>query len=269
MGVEVRAMTIPDNICFIDIETLPEGATVGMDATRAPGWEPPSVEGFVAEPERKTCPAHFRKPDAIERWEANESGRYSAAVRDAWLAAHEAMKAEKVKARKEWASGSLDGMRGRIACVSIAFGEGEIDVIECAEDEAGGLADLDAVMRRRKPRAIVAHYGIGFDFPFIQLRAVKHDLLGLARRFHQDKPWDGLLVDTKALWPMVRGSKGANLANVCAFLGIDHDVDNPITGADVLDAYIAGRWGDVVAHAAADVRDLRGVYRVLAQVRGL
>ena len=256
---------IPDNVCFIDLETLPEDACVGMDPGCAPGWTPTPIDQLVAEPGRRTCPTSYRKSQTIDAWEARESERYSTAVREAWLAAHDAQEIERAKGREEWAKGSLNPLRGRVACISVAFGEGDVDVIECAEDEASGLRELSG--RIGGARVFVAHYGIGFDFPFLQVRAMRHGGLRLARALHQDKPWDGRLVDTKDWWPVV-GRKGARLVDCCALLGIDHSEGNPIDGSEVLDAYISGRWQEVVEHARADVRDLREVYRVLAQVRG-
>jgi len=268
------ATVIPDSICFIDIETLPEEAHVGMDTDAPPGWDDPGWQYETPKPRK--VPGNYRDFAKIQAWEVSENERHSRACRDALLAAEESRKAARADAWSKWAKGSLSGMRGRVACIAVAFGESDVAVIECAEKEEAGLERLDAALveqrtQCRQPLTFVAHYGIGFDFPFIQLRAMKCQRLGLARKFHQAKPWDGLLVDTKDLWPKVGGyrAKGGRLADCCAHLGINHDDDNPITGAEVLDAYIAGRWGAVVAHAAADVRDLREVYRVLAQVRGL
>ena len=61
--------------------------------------------------------------------------------------------------------------------------------------------------------------------------------------------------------------RGTKLGDLCELFGIDHDIDNPIDGSQVLAAYVEGQWADVIAHAAADVRDLRELYRILWKVR--
>ena len=64
---------IPDSVVFIDLETLPGDATVGMDLTQAPGWEAPPL--VVEEPKRRTVPASYKKDTAIQSWLLKEQGR--------------------------------------------------------------------------------------------------------------------------------------------------------------------------------------------------
>lgn len=117
----------------------------------------------------------------------------------------------------------------------------------------------------------VAHNGRRFDFPLLQLRALKHGQLDLARSLHQAKPWDERLIDTCEWWPRTGwGASGssARMDDICAFLGIDRP-DNPIDGSQVLDAYVSGRLDEVVQHCLADVRVLREVFVTLATMRGV
>ena len=271
---------IPDNVVFIDLETLPGDATMGMDLTQAPGWEAPPL--VVEEPKARTRPRNLKDPAKIQIWHVGEAKR----MEEAWLAAkakaREDRGAERAKALKHWRDGSMDGYRARIACISIAFGEHPVQVIDCVDDEGAGLRELGAWayrsiqwQRARNPGGFrglrwVAHNGDGFDFPMIQLRAMGHGGLRLAGRFHKEKAWDTHLVDTLKWWPTMGGwgdrFKGTKLDDICGHLGIKR-TDNPIDGSQVLDAYVRGEWPDVIAHAHADVRDLREVYRVLADVR--
>jgi len=234
---------IRENVCFLDIETLVEDAVEGMDPTCAPGWEAPKIEDLVEEPKRRTCPANYGDA-AAERWESKESTRYSAAVRDAWLAAHEAIQLDRAKTRETWAKGSLSPLRGRVACISLAFGERAVQVIECADDERGGLWALNAELGRVEPDVIVTHNGFGFDFEFLWKRALKHRIPDLSQAMRQGKPH--------------------SLDTVCAFLDIER-APSTIDGSGVLDAYLSGRWAEVVEHAAADIVDLRNVYRRLIE----
>ena len=260
-------MTIPDSVLLIDIETLCEGATVGMDPTRAPDWEDPTQEEFLQDwvktPKRKTVPSNYRDAVKIATWESAESTRYSAAVRDAHLEAYAAVDAAREKAREKWARGSLSPMTGRVACISYAFGEGEVQVIECAEDERAGLVELEFMATSRSPGTIVSHNGSGFDWEFIWKRALKHRLPRLARHMRQEKPWSGYLVDTmKMFGPGYR--EFHSLDSLCAFLDIER-APSEIDGSGVHDAFIRGDWHLVVEHAASDIVDLREVYRRLAE----
>lgn len=260
---------IPANVGFIDLETLPGDATVGMETTAPPGWEDPDPEPKEVTP--RVLPRNMKKGgDAAARWKIGEEKRLEQAQKQAQLDAVAAVDAQRASALSEWRKGSLDPLRGRIALIALAFGEGDVQVIDCAEDEEAGLRELGGLIVDAKPRTWVAHNGPDFDFPFLQLRALKYGSAVLASRFHQEKSWDGVLVDTADWWPTVGGwggrKRGTRLDVICTHLGIER-TDNPIGGAEVLDAYIRGDWPHVVQHGVADVRDMREVYRTLVEVR--
>ena len=268
---------IPDHVCFIDLETLPGDATVGMDLERPPGWEEPSWEERVAPIEGRKSPAYGGNQAKLDAWAEKEAERVKEAEEKAQEKAQDSVASEREAYASKWRKGSLSAFKGRIACISYAFGDGQVEVIDCAEDEEAGMRELgelavDRISHGGARMAVqwVAHNGSGFDFPMVQLRALHHGSTALARRFHQEKPWDERAIDT-ALWvPKLGGGwkgAGTKLGDVCKLLGIDHDADNPIDGSQVLDAYVEGRWDEVIAHAAADVRDLRKLYRILWEVR--
>ena len=258
-------MNIPDNVLFLDIETLTEDAQAGMDPTRAPDWTEPTQESFMAdwvrEPTRKTCPRNYKDETKIATWESAESARYSGAVRDAHLEAYAAVDAAREKARLQWAKGSLSPMTGRVACISYAFGEGVVGVIECAEDERLGLQTLTNVVHLAD--SIVGHNILGFDAEYLWKRALKHRLPKLAKMMRQSKPWDGYLLDTMRMFgPGYR--EYTSLDALCAFLDIER-APSEIDGSGVHAAYLSGQWAKVVEHADADIVDLREVYRRLAE----
>lgn len=228
---------------YIDLETLPDNAEVGMSDHVAPGWTPSPVTL-----ERRTVPGNYSDPTKIATWQSREDLRYAAAI-------VEAQETDRIEARKAWEKRSLSPMTGRIACISYALDDGPVQVIECSEDEKGGLRELRLFLGR--PDRIVAHNGHGFDYEYIWKRAVKHGYPGLARQFRQPKPWDERLADTLLMWRMRRGG---SLDAICQFLGISRAKSN-IDGSGVLAAYTEGRWSEVVEHAAADIEDLRAVYR--------
>ncbi len=246
---------------LLDLETLPETATVSMDLDNPPGWDPGLPPDFS---DRKP-PTNWKDKALIKEWWVKEHAR-QAEILEGRVAA------DAGKARDWYGKHSLDPMQLRIACIGWGIVGEEPQVIECFEDEKAGLELLREITKDRQPDRVVAHHGHGFDFPVIQLRAVKHGLFGLAHSFHQEKPWEGALLDTCLLWPVTkfRGQpqSSANVNAICAFLGIDRP-DNPIDGKDVLQAYVDGRQDEIVAHCRADIRDLGKVWEVVRQIRGL
>ena len=246
---------LPESTMIIDLETLPGDAVVGMDLTCAPGWAPPMPEVEV-----RACPTNYKDKQLIATWEAKEELRQVAAT-------HKELEAQRVKDLKHWRDGSMRYADMRIACIGYAFGEEEPATIDCAEDEQAGLKELSALISDRLPRRIVAHNGAGFDFPAVQIRAMRWRGFWLAGRFHQEKPWDKKVVDTFLWWPGGKWDKGRSLDACAELLGISRE-GNPIGGAQVLDAYVDGRWCDVADHCLDDIAVLREVYRALREVRG-
>lgn len=243
---------------FFDLETVPESATVGMDLSNPPGWVPEAPPDFSD----RRPPSNLRDPGKIRDWWMKERHRQFAA-----LAAHN--EAQPAKAREWYAKQSLDPMSARVLVLGYAIDDDDPKALVGEEEDV--LEEFEDVVRFVGPRQFVAHNGRRFDFPLLQLRALKHGQLDLARSLHQAKPWDERLIDTCEWWPRTGwGASGssARMDDICAFLGIDRP-DNPIDGSQVLDAYVSGRLDEVVQHCLADVRVLREVFVTLATMRGV
>jgi hypothetical protein len=247
-------LALPGSVMFLDLETLPGGASVGMSLQQAPGWV--ASAPVVA---ARAVPQNYKDPAKVAAWQAKEAERVAA----------EAVKVaeqDRAAALEHWKRGALRFADARIACIGYAFGDGQAQTFDASQSELAALQWLDALIQDRQPERIVAHNGSGFDFPMVQIRAMKHGLYSLAGAFHVDKPWDQRMVDTLAWWPG-RYSKGGSLDTCAEVLGISRAA-NPISGGQVLDAYVGGRWADVVAHCVDDINVLREVYRALWEVRG-
>jgi hypothetical protein len=249
---------------FIDIETLPRAAYVGMDLTAPPGWVPAT---FVdpPPPHPKPPPSNYRKPEARQRWVEDQAKKVSTYLGDEpkRRAAHDT--AQGIAGEAWFRSASLDPLRLRIAAVGVSNGE-KTRVLSSPDDEALVLDLLAQYIADEQPDRIAAHNGSRYDFPCLAVAYARHGDLATARMFHQGKPWETRLYDTCELWPRA-GRSPRNLDAICEGLGIARD-DNPITGAEVLDRYLAGDWASVVEHCAADIRALEHVYRVLSAIRG-
>jgi len=261
---------------FLDIETLPRGATVGMDLTQPPGWvaatyhDPPPAHPTPP-------PAHYVKADARQKWVLRQAEKMTAylAREPERRAAHEQRQA--TEAVSWFRQRALNPLTMRIACVGYAIDAEPPEVLSEPEDEQALMLRLHELLVQRRPQRIVAHNGHRFDFPALQVAAVRGSWSPdpplrprrepqLARWFFQDKPWDTRLFDTCMKWPTT-GRGGGSLDAICEGMGIPRN-DNPISGAAVLDHYVAGDWGAVLDHCAADVRALREVYRLLCAMIG-
>lgn len=240
-------------VMLLDLECAPEAAFVGMDLSDPPGWKPEPHPGFA----NRKPPKNYKKLEKKAEWIAND--------RDGWPAELEIWTAKQRAAGREWFDKKAKTpMELRILCIGYAFDDEPPEVIECFEDDEAGLLRLHEICTRRKPSRVVAHNGASYDFRVVQLRAMKHGLLDIAAKFHQEKPWETHLFDTMLGWPV----KYTGMDVICAFLGLDRP-DNPIVGAEVLQAYVDGRQDEIVAHCRDDIRVLREVYKVVAKVRGL
>ena len=118
----------------------------------------------------------------------------------------------------------------------------------------------------------VGHNVSGFDLPFLQVRALKHDLPSLGRLLGRlrAKPWESRVLDTQKLWPAtgadryshshgIRGTR--RLDTLCALLGIEGQ--EGIMGPDVYKAYLAGNAKGVKDHLYYDVVQVREVFKKL------
>ena len=228
---------------ILDIETVPYDAKPGMSLECAPGWEP-----SPATAQRRKCPGNFKNQNTIEAWEEKETVRHA-------LAVSEELDTNRTKALKHWRDGSLDWRRVRIVCIGLHSEHGSA-LFECYEPEqerAALLRMLDWIPREGK---IVA-FG-SYDATKIRARLLAH-------RIHfgpfttTAKPWERRVVDLQAIAAEVlngnaRQITGISVDALCEFLGIDRPA-NPISGAEVLDAYVDGRSAEIGAHCVADVRD--------------
>ena len=230
-------------VMYIDIETIPATAFVGMDPTTPPGWVCPE---FTATP--KPPAKNLRDAAKIE---AAQQKNFAA-----WMeakAGHEVKEA--AAAMADYRKNSLTPLKGRIACIGYAVDDAPSQVIQCDDDERDGLDVLMGVIRNRGISTIIAHNGHGFDYGFIWKRLLLHDHCE-AGRFYQAKPWETKLQDTLTVWRGTDRRAKGSMDAICEFFGWSRD-DNPIRGSEVFDRYIAGDMAAIVQHCREDVNDLR------------
>lgn len=208
---------------LIDIETVPGDAYPGMN-----------LEEHVARLPPPPAPARLSKPESIAAWQADPVNRI-----------------------EHYRSGVFRWAEVRIVCIGIASRDGA-RVLRCfdREDEAEVLGALPEILGSAGKSGAIWTWG-DYDPRVIRTRLLDHRL-PFGPFSLRGKPWDRRVSDLQALFAeAVTGSPrsitGISVNAACDFLGIDRS-DNPISGADVLDRYIAEDYDSIADHCLADVR---------------
>lgn len=234
----------------IDIETLPLTARAGHRPTPEDlGWTEP------ARPTRRPPPKNYGADAAARHQEAEEHR-----IREEHASNVEASRAAIVE---EWAEGSLDWRRARVGCVGLYDGTTPL-VLDCERfGESETLTEL-----ARHIGAEVWSFG-RFDARILRSRYLALGLPIPAALRVGAKPWDRRWHDLQELAAEVvaggpREIRGVSVDALCSHLGIERQ-PSPVDGAGVLEAYLSGRWSEVVAHCRADVID---EWAILQRLRG-
>ncbi len=200
---------------LIDIETLPIDAYEGMD-----------IAAHVASLPPPEPPKRYKKPESIAKW-------------------------QRENAEAEWRKSvfRFDGVR--VGCVGVIS---KHDALVMSGPERDVLRDTLAAIPDRGRLLVWGDY----DARVLRARMLAHGI-PFGPLSTAGKPWERRVTDlqgliAEALNGYARNTKGISVDAVCSFLGVERS-DNPIDGAGVLDAYVEGRWQDVIDHCRADVRD--------------
>lgn len=232
----------------IDIETLPDTASVGMSLTTPPDWTCPEFTEV-----QRAVPKNIRDLVKIELREQENHAR--------WLEAKVAHSSIRAKIDMEaYAKRSLSPLTGRVACIGYCIDDNPVQVIQCDDDEADGLRVLMDVMRARGVGTVINFGDFDYNFLWKLLMRMGHPY---ANRFRRHKLWDDRLLDAQSVWTGgSRRIKGVSMDAICEFFGWSRE-GNPIRGGDVFPAYVGGRMSEVVTHCREDVEDLRKLARKL------
>ena len=169
-------------------------------------------------------------------------------------------------AEEEYRKTALEGGYCELVAICYAWGEGQIRSISRLDgDEPHMLTMLWDDIRHRGaggvPGGIVwAGHNVPFDLSVLHKRSI---ICGIQPPYdlpYNEPPWRRRYVDTMFEWSGARG--GVKLTVLCDMLGIDVS-DDDITGAEVWDAYQAGRMDHIVEHCRRDVARVREIVRKL------
>lgn len=261
---------------YLDVETLPLGtlahiaASLTLDDPPA-GWTaPPYPDGPVFDWKPG---GNLKKAETIEEHRQIAVAKHLEAQR-----AHEAGRLEwpRTAARAEWESRrawSLLPSRAEIACLGYAVDDGPVVVVDGGQalEALGALfsdGKPDATVRRPKVDKVIA-WNATFDAAhlFNQALRVDHWITPFVAAYPyavraEHKLWSGpQWIDAATLYPTVRGDGEGKQETAARVMGVGQP--HPLRGSEVFDAVVGGRMADVMAHCAADVGELRAIYRRL------
>lgn len=158
----------------------------------------------------------------------------------------------------------------RIVCISMGFVyEGDLRITSASrENEEDLLDDFVEILGNFKAKnrfaKLCAHYGKGFDYPYIAKRLLIHrrpipfmlDTYGV-------KPWDMVnLLDTHEFWKMGGFGSGGTLSSIAMAFGIPSP-KNDIEGADVSRCYHNGEIDRIVLYCEKDVLTTVNVFKAM------
>lgn len=158
----------------------------------------------------------------------------------------------------------------RIICISVGYlYEGNLRLASMSHIDEGELLDsfiatLGMFQNVNRFAKLCAHFGKGFDYPFIAKRLLIHRrIIPFILDTYGVKPWDlENLLDTQEIWKMGGFTGGGTLSSIAMAFGIPSPKDD-IEGADVSRCYHNGEIDRIVTYCDKDVVTLVNVFKAM------
>jgi 3'-5' exonuclease len=197
--------TLPNNILFPDIETVPQYRNIAHMAKENPKMYELYLDRFDAQILK------------IANDEAGSRPNYEFAC---------------IKHYEE--NAALYAEFGKVVCVSIGRIDKERNLLIkslCGRHEKELLTEVRDILN--KAGALCAFNGKEFDFPFLMRRMIVHgiELPDVLNTFNK-KPWETALIDPMVMWSGTAWNYKMRLDIICHTLGIESPKQD-MTGADV------------------------------------
>jgi hypothetical protein len=232
---------------FADIETIPAQHPEFLADLIAKHTEAANAEACAVCP-----PGNYKKPEALEKWWAEEG----LAKRNTILASAAG------KADAEYRQTSLDGAFGQIAVIGCAIDDHDPVALwtpDYATSEATIIREFyDALTTGfvYGQARFVGHNILGFDLRFLLQRSIVNGIRPPAFIPFNAKPWEqDKVFDTMTAWAGVGGK--IKLDKLCKALGLPGKPDG-IDGSQVWDYVKSGRIAEVAEYCAnSDVAQTR------------
>jgi predicted PolB exonuclease-like 3'-5' exonuclease len=165
---------------------------------------------------------------------------------------------------------SLDGLYGRIACISWQFNDGDVNSVSNDGDErkmlevfygaiVAGSSFGSHSIHNESSTVFCGHNIAGFDLPFLKARSI---ILGIKPpavllKAMNAKPWDACIADTMTMWNS-DSQKRASMDKLCKAFGIAGK-------GDMDGSMVAETWETdpkkVISYCEDDIRRTRAMYK--------
>jgi hypothetical protein len=167
---------------------------------------------------------------------------------------------------------TLNGALGITWMIGFGVGNGDPVILEgpgTFEGEKKLLQEFEDHLLTYTNPWLVGHNILGFDIPFLQARALRHNLPKLARALGRTsmKPWERRVIDTQKVFPRTSNDRMAwqdglyglaKLETICEVLGIE--LQTGVMGKDVNAAFLSGDTDGAREHLVQDIHQLRQVF---------
>jgi len=174
---------------------------------------------------------------------------------------------------------TLNPALGRVWMIGYAVNKGEPKVLlgdGSLGEEKRIVSEFLGFLKDTPRFWLAGHNILGFDIPFLQVRALHHGLGREAAVLGRvtEKPWERRAIDTMKLWPRTSNDRSAwreglsglgKLSTICHVLGIP--LQEGVMGETIYDAFKAGDTGGAVKHVREDIEQIREVFRRLWPLR--
>jgi uncharacterized protein YprB with RNaseH-like and TPR domain len=124
-------------------------------------------------------------------------------------------------------------------------------------------SDLNSFYNYNKNLKLCAHYGKGFDFPFLAKRLLIHrQALPVLLDNYGLKPWESVNLDTHEIWKLGSFGGSGTLGSIAMAFGLPSPKDD-VEGADVAKIYYAGELDRIVTYCDKDTFTLLNVFKAM------
>ena len=197
-------------------------ATIFLDIETRPSAEKPSLEEI-------TPPANYTKEETILKYKIENQDLV-------------------------WRKTALSSLDGGIFCIGLAVDDEEPFTLY-NENEELMLNELADFLKLYDYYNVVAHNGLKFDYLFIFHKALKYNIKYLIKIFNGSMK---NLEDTMKMLDGTGYNTMVSLDKACKLLGIEGKGD--ISGKDVHDFILAGKFDEIRDYCKSDVTKVRILY---------
>jgi predicted PolB exonuclease-like 3'-5' exonuclease len=218
---------------YVDIETIPEG-DIDFEQLK-------TEEEWLVE-----APKSYSKPKQQE-WAKNKAENQIDEL------------------NKEFRKGSLDSLKGRIFCISMAVNDGDIFTVKYA-DEKHMLEEMLAWIEgtlgdKKKYTAVWVGKNLKkFDLRWIAHRTIKYGLKDLKRLLPMGK-FDKRVDDIGERWDLYSYGIYTKMDDIAKFVGLEGKVG--MDGSKVYDYFLEGKYDDIYTYCEGDVELTRTLHKML------